>query len=101
MFTETASALTRARRARRLTKGREIEFRARLDEIWRSISAVPADWPTVRAAAELCARHRLHALDALHLASALSIAPLIDVFVAGDRRLLTAARAEGFATAEV
>ena len=41
----------------------------------------------------------LRSLDAIHLASATTVRAAIDAFVAYDRRLLDAARAEGFATA--
>lgn len=42
----------------------------------------------------------LRSLDALHLASALSLDPDLDTFVAYDRRLLAAARAAGLAVAQ-
>jgi predicted nucleic acid-binding protein len=41
----------------------------------------------------------LRSLDAIHLASATTVRAAIDAFIAYDRRLLEAARAEGFATA--
>ena len=58
---------------------------------------VAVDTAVVVRAGELAARHALAALDAIHLASALSIATPTDrpTFVTFDRRLAEAALAEG------
>ena len=58
---------------------------------------VAVDTAVVVRAGELAARHALAALDAIHLASALSISTPTDrpAFVTFDRRLAEAALAEG------
>jgi predicted nucleic acid-binding protein len=60
---------------------------------------VPLDELRIVAATELAVRHRLRAMDALHLASALAILPLGEVvMVSADAELLAAAAREGIAT---
>jgi uncharacterized protein len=49
--------------------------------------------------AELIPPARLRALDAIHLATAFDLGPIVDVFVSYDRVLLDAARQAGFETA--
>jgi len=64
----------------------------------RGFDLLPLDASILDAAAELPTRV-LRSLDALHLASALSLDPDLETFVAYDDRLLTAAGAAGLAVA--
>ncbi|MCS3779068.1 type II toxin-antitoxin system VapC family toxin [Tsukamurella ocularis] len=50
---------------------------------------------TIARAAESVGPAHLRSLDAIHLASAVSIRELVSAFVSYDKRLLAAARAEG------
>jgi predicted nucleic acid-binding protein len=64
----------------------------------RGIDLVPIDAAIMDAAAELPTRV-LRSLDALHLASALSLDPDLETFVAYDAWLVAAAGAAGLAVA--
>lgn len=60
---------------------------------------VPVDVPRIELAIGLARRHRLRTVDALHLASALSLKSDHTVLlVSSDAELLAAANAEGLAT---
>jgi predicted nucleic acid-binding protein len=65
--------------------------------MWGALTAIRLDGRLARSAGALADRHGLRALDAIHLASALSIATPADqtTFVTFDRRLAEAAIAEG------
>jgi uncharacterized protein len=75
----------------------------RLVERGRAVLAaldfVPLEDDVLVAAAELPGP-RLRSLDALHLASALSLDPDLETFVSYDARLVTAAGAAGLAVAQ-
>ena len=65
------------------------------------VDFVPVDDGILGAAAEIPdPGPGLRSLDAIHLASALSLDPDLDTFVAYDQRLLTAAGAAGLAVAQ-
>jgi predicted nucleic acid-binding protein len=63
------------------------------------LDLVPLDDGVLGAAAEL-PDHGLRTLDAVHLASALSLDPDLETFVAYDARLVAAAGAAGLAVAQ-
>lgn len=65
----------------------------------RGIDLLPIDASILDTAAELPTR-LLRSLDALHLASGLSLDPDLDAFVTYDARLVTAAEAAGLAVAQ-
>jgi predicted nucleic acid-binding protein len=67
-------------------------------EEWPAFTIVEVDQPLVEHAAALALKHELRSLDALHLAAALVLPDADLVFAAWDRRLHTAARAEGLHT---
>ena len=58
---------------------------------------VAADEPLIVVATELTKRHRLRTMDAIHLASALSLGP-DTIMVSADKELLAASEKEGLAT---
>ena len=66
----------------------------RAEHVLRSIALVPVDQAILREAATL-APTSLRSLDAVHLASALSLRPDVDGFVSYDARLSRAATAAG------
>lgn len=99
---EVRSALHRRSRNRELTRG---ELRIALEDLeglspaWLSVGL---DDRVIQLAAEVIARHALRSLDALQLASALSLRESLLsgedlLFIAADKRLLAAASAEGLA----
>ena len=93
-----SSALTQVevlRACRRLDEGLLPDARRLL----RGIDLLPIDASILDTAAELPTRV-LRSLDALHLASALSLDPDLDTFVTYDARLVTAAEAAGLAVAQ-
>ena len=63
-----------------------------------ALDVVPVDEGVLGTAAELPGP-ALRSLDAVHLASALTLDPDVETFVAYDARLLTAAQAAGLAVA--
>ena len=65
---------------------------------WSSVDVVEVDRVLADHAAALAVNHRLRALDALHLAAALTLAHDIPIFVTWDRDLHRAAREEGLRT---
>jgi uncharacterized protein len=66
----------------------------RAEQVLRSIALVPVDQAILREAAKL-APTSLRSLDAVHLASALSLRPDVDAFVSFDARLSRATTAAG------
>lgn len=66
----------------------------RAEQVLRSIAFVPVDEAILREAATI-EPTSLRSLDAVHLASALSLRPDVDVFVSYDARLSRAAAAVG------
>lgn len=70
----------------------------RTEQLLRSLSLVPVS-PEVRSIARSLQPRSLRALDSIHLASALTMASDLGVFVAYDRRLLDAAAEAGLPVA--
>jgi uncharacterized protein len=70
----------------------------RAEQVLRSIALVPIDRAILREAATI-APTSLRSLDALHLASALSLRPDVDALVSYDARLSRAATAAGLVVA--
>jgi predicted nucleic acid-binding protein len=66
----------------------------RAERIVRSVALVPIDRPILTEAATI-RPWTLRTLDAIHLASALSLQPDVDAFIAYDARLLEAAEGAG------
>jgi hypothetical protein len=96
-YAEVRAALAAASRSGRLA-GPAIAAALRIAEVaWDHVSHVAIDEALVRMAGELADRHRLHAADAIHLASAVRVRDAGTAFVSFDRRLREAAAAEGFA----
>lgn len=91
-FVETISAVAREGAKRDVGK---------IERDWLYIEVVEADRGLCERAGQLAASHRLRALDALHLAAALSLPAGDLTFATWDVRLHRAAREEGLATLPV
>jgi predicted nucleic acid-binding protein len=96
-YAELRGAVSRAARSGRITRDDYPTARLELERMWGTLAAIRLDGRLARLAGSLADRHALTALDAIHLASALSLRePGEDVaFVTFDRRLREAALAEG------
>ncbi|MFP5359385.1 MAG: type II toxin-antitoxin system VapC family toxin [Actinomycetes bacterium] len=92
---EVRSVLASAERIGRIDAAPAAQARERWAELWPGIAKLEVTARIAERAADLCDRRPLRAGDALHLASALELADASPVFVAWDRRLATAGRAEG------
>lgn len=75
--------------------------REQLELLWNAVDPVEVDGDVVARAGDLAEQHALRAYDALHLASAESVADSETVLVSADRELLAAARARGLATLDL
>ncbi len=96
-YAEVHSALVAAGRARRISERRRERAVAKLDETWEVVNTYEADEPLALLAGAIASRHGLRALDAVHLASALSIPVRDCVVVSWDTALREAAVTEGLA----
>jgi predicted nucleic acid-binding protein len=96
-YPELRGSIARAVRGGRITRDDYPAARLDLERMWGALTAIRLDGRLARLAGSLADRHALTALDAIHLASALSLRePGEDVaFVTFDRRLREAALAEG------
>lgn len=96
-YAELHASLARAHGAGRLHADRHVAVREAVATAWRRTVRVYLDDPLAARAGRLAERHALGALDAIHLASALSLRePGEEVaLVTFDRRMRDAALAEG------
>lgn len=97
-YTETSAAIAAARRARRLSRTKMNAALRILDAKWDLVASLDADARVSRSAGALAVRHLLRGMGAIHLASALLVAPAQPLFVTWDAELRRAAQAEGLAT---
>lgn len=98
-FAETSAAIAAARRSRRLSRTAATGAARRLESDWESVTPLRVDRPVSMMAGALAVRHRLRGLDAIHLASALTVRSAEPVVLTFDLRLAQAARKEGLAVA--
>ena len=98
-YIELRGAVARALHSGRAPAIPQPDARSLVEGVWQRTVAVSVNLPVVRLAGALAERHLLRAMDAIHLASALSIASYGDcpTLVTFDRRLAEAALAEGLA----
>ena len=101
LYPEAVSAVGRARRTGRLRSRELSRANRQIEALWAELDRVPLNEPLARRAGEVAQVHGLRAYDAVHLASALSVADAETVLVAEDADLLAAARAIGIATAKL
>lgn len=72
--------------------------RERVEALWGAVDRLDVSEALARLAGDLAESQGLRAYDAVHLASAVSVADAELVLVAADGDLLTAARSLGIAT---
>lgn len=93
---EVHAAVSAAVRSRRIVGGVDALHDA-IDDLWSRLWVIPLDDTIARAAGRLSRRHHLSGADAVHLASAIAVAPVL--MVTWDQRLAAAALAEGLSVA--
>lgn len=95
LYPEARAAVGRAHRAGRITPHRQREAHAQVDRLWLGLERLDVTSSIARRAGDLAEVHGLRAYDAVHLASALTVADDDLAVVSADRRLLDAAAALG------
>jgi predicted nucleic acid-binding protein len=101
LYPETRAAIARAQRMGRLGARGMSQVERRVDGLWAALDRLAITEELARWAGGLAHTHGLRAYDAVHLASAASVADDEFVLVAADSELIAAARAIGIATAEL
>lgn len=96
---EVIAALSAARRAARLDAPSERAARRLWDELWPAARVVEFTPAVAVDAARLSERFALSGADAVHLASAMTLAEVDPILVAWDVRLRTAAQEAGLTIA--
>lgn len=96
---EVSAALAAARRAGRIDAVSERDARRRWGRHLRSVELVELTFDVADRAARLASEHDLSGADAVHLASALSLAASAPIVVSWDRRLSAAALEAGLSVA--
>jgi predicted nucleic acid-binding protein len=100
LYVETAAALARAARLKRLSADNHAAALRLLDALWPEVSVIHTDTSLLERAAVLTYRESLRAYDAVHCASAESVSDRHNLVVAsGDKALLAACSRLGMATA--
>ena len=97
-YVEVRAAIARRAREGDVSRGAKDELLSMLEADWEHYAVVGVSDPLCRLAAKLCHRHPLRGVDALHLASALTVKvqsgqPVM--FLCFDERLRSAAHEEG------
>lgn len=94
-FAEVSAAIAAARRSGRLSRATTVRLLEQLDVEWGAVDALDVDEHAARAAGSLAVKHALRGMDAIHLASALTLVAVQPIVVSWDSELRRAARAEG------
>lgn len=97
LYVEGRAALAMANRTGRLSRSALQEAVAVLEQLYDQMDTVETSDAIVRRAGSLAELHALRGNDAVHLASAETLARADGVLVAGDRSLCRAATALGMA----
>jgi predicted nucleic acid-binding protein len=101
-YAEARAAMARARRDNRLDSSGYAAMRAAFERDWQHNKSIVVNEALVRLAGELAEKHFLRSLDAIHLASGLTLKRELGeavTFSAADGRLMAAASAEGLLVA--
>jgi predicted nucleic acid-binding protein len=101
LYPEGRAALAKARRDRRLDAKNLSAAVEDLEGLWARVDRVLASVPLTRRAGALADEYGLRGCDAVHLASAETIASADVVLVSTDERLCAAARLLGLAVARI
>jgi len=94
-YPEGRATLASAHRLGRLTTSALVRARETLSSVFDQLAVVELSAPLSEAAGEVSERFALRALDAVHLASALTIAAAPTLLVTWDEQLAGAARRAG------
>lgn len=95
---EVRAALAAAERGARLDPQSHLQAKADWEELHQALRLVEVTPQLEHAAGDLAEQHSLSGFDAIHLASALTIAAIPLVVATWDSRLLQSAQAAGLAT---
>lgn len=98
LYVETAAALAKAERLRRIGPDEHVRAAVELDNLWAEVDIVDLDEELARSAAGIARALGLRGYDAVHCAAAAAVVDADLVAAAGDRALLRAWRASGVAT---
>ena len=101
-YAEARAAMARARRDNRLDSSDYRVIRVAFERDWQNNKSVDVSEELVRLAGELAEKHFLRSLDAIHLASGITLKRELReevTFSAADGRLMAAASAEGLLVA--
>lgn len=96
-YIEAVAAVAMAERMGRISATEAHDGRAVLDELWPVVDVIELDQELMSEAARLAVLHGLRGYDATHCAAAVAANDIELVAASGDKRLLTAWRAEGVA----
>lgn len=96
-YAEVRATIGRGKRAKRFSERDTAVARALLDARWLNVAKVPVDDAVGARAGEIAGRHALRALDAVHVASAISLLEGGQdvIFASFDRDQREGARGEG------
>lgn len=94
-YPEVCSALAGSHRSQVLSAPSLKKARAQFDRLWNRVSPIELRPVVQHRAGNIACDHRLRGADAVHLASALALPAAHTVMAVWDRRLATAAVAEG------
>lgn len=98
LYPEAQAALAAAARSGRLDTGRLAESRRFFERVWQEIDIVEVTDAVALRAGDLAEEHALRGYDAVHLASAESVADPDAMLVTADTDLRAAASARGITT---
>ncbi len=96
---ESAAALAQAQRLGRIAPDDDGPVQSEAGSLVHELTLIDVTMDVVEHAARLAVSRALRGYDAVHLATATLLGATEVVFASGDRRLLTAASAEGLITA--
>jgi predicted nucleic acid-binding protein len=96
-YPEVRAALAAAGRDGRLSARLLAQAEELWERFWSDVAVLDLSSDVAAVAGDLAARHSLRGADAVHLASAATIADVDAVFVVWDQRLRAGALAEGIA----
>jgi len=96
-YSELCCALASVVRSGRLPAAAADEVLERANDIWKRVFTIAADEALARHAGALGVQHGLRALDAIHVATALTLSEAEPMMVSWDGGLRRAAAAEGLA----
>jgi predicted nucleic acid-binding protein len=98
LHVEMSSALSRARRAERISVKTQLAARSRADRLWSKVVVIDVSEELMLRSSQVAESHALRGYDAVHCAAAESIFEADVVAASADVELLAAWRALGLTT---